>query len=663
MIDNAALRAQTRQRALALAQNGQAAEARNLIDGLIASEPSDAQSWFCRGAIEQRTGEREKAVASYRHAIALEPRLPNAHNNLGLLFEQEGRFEEAAHCYAAAVAHDPSFLPALCNSGSVAWKLGRWPDVINWYDRALALNNSMPQAHFARGFALRMLRRPKEAVAALERAIALKPDFAEAQSLLGTLFQKLTRIAEAEQCFRAAVQANQQLQAPWVGLGNILMNRGDVREAHEYYFKAMQLAAPWPNDGYAHSTYLYSLNFLDKDPEEVFRAYRSWAENHVREAQSVTHSNSPDPERCLRVGYVSPDFHEHAMALFVAPVLGGHDRNAFEVIGFSNVQWPDEKQRKLRDLTDQWHDIAQLDAAEVEKLVRSEQIDILVDLTGHMARNRLDVFARKPAPVQVTWLGYPNTTGLRSMDYRLTDAVADPPGVTDAWHTEKLLRLPGSFLCFEPPSKPDAASVAPCERNGYVTFGSFGNITKVSAETFDDWAAVLREITNARLVLKRYHLSDESTRDNLLRKFSDRGVAPERVELLPFNPSRGDHLSNHSRLDILLDSFPYNGTTTTCEALWMGVPVVSHYGRTHVSRVGLSLLTSVGLEELASASHDDFVARTVALAQAPERIRTMHATLRDRFLASPVCDMRGFVRNLEEAYRHMWRAWCGTHSA
>jgi predicted O-linked N-acetylglucosamine transferase (SPINDLY family) len=661
MGDHTMMRAQVRQRALMLVQHGQTEQAGRLIEELIASDPADAQAWFCRGVREQFLGRREEAIESYRHALTLDTHLPNASNNLGLLLEEQGRLDDAAASYAAALACNASFIPALFNSGNVASKRGRWSEALEWFDRALRLNDDHPQSHLGRASVLRELGRPREAVEAVKRAIVLKPDYAEAHDLFGEILLKRGMITAAIDSFQNSLRADKELPTTWFHLGNARLTRGDVLEASDCYHNAVQLTTRSDNAHYAYSNFLLSLNYLAIDPGEVFRAHCDWATHYAFDGGHKPHANSPDPARRLRVGYVSGDFIDHPVAIFIKSVFQSHDRNTIEVIGFSNTAKPDETTKLLRYLTDGWHEISRLDDAKASDLVRSEGIDILVDLSGHTGGNRLGLFARRSAPVQVTYLGYPNTTGLRrAMDYRITDPVADPPGLTDTWYTEKLVRLPRTFLCYAPPPTTPTVAAAPVERNGYVTFGSVSNLAKISPETLDGWAAILHELPDTRMVLKRGGLRDEATRNDMLRKFSSRGVAPERIELLGAGQARDDHFSHYAQLDIVLDTFPYSGTTTTCESLLMGVPIVTRYGLTHVSRVGLSLLTSVGLEELAGGNHDEFVARAVSLARARERMRSVRATLRDRFLQSTVCDKREFVRDIEEAYRQMWRQWCGT---
>jgi predicted O-linked N-acetylglucosamine transferase (SPINDLY family) len=298
---------------------------------------------------------------------------------------------------------------------------------------------------------------------------------------------------------------------------------------------------------------------------------------------------------------------------------------------------------------------------EVAERIRADGIDILVDLAGHTANNRLRVFARKPAPVQVTWLGYPSTTGLTAIDYRLVDVVTDPVGAADTWASETLVRLEGGFLCYGALMDAPEPTVPPCIKTGTLTFGSFNYPAKVSAATLDAWAALLSRLPQARLLLKGKPFADPATRALFLARLGERGVPAERVELVAWLSSTIAHLALYNRVDIALDPFPYNGTTTTCDALWMGVPVITWAGDRHAARVGASLLTTVGQTELIARDPDDYVATAAALAGDLDRLAALRAGLRARLQASPLCDAAGFARALESAYREMWRRWCAEH--
>jgi predicted O-linked N-acetylglucosamine transferase (SPINDLY family) len=647
--------AQIRQHAISLVHQGQTAAARAQIEELCQSSPQDAEAWYLLGALDEQMGNQQQAINSYRRTIQLAPGHADAHNNLGALLEAGGRLDDAAIHYGTAVANNASHVPALFNSGNVATRLGRWVDAVDWFQRVIAIKPDIAEAHYWLGFALKALGRHDDAATAIARAVTAKPGYTEALNTLGNLQQVRGQFSASMQSYEQALRTNPDFAEAWNNLGTAQLLCGQIEEARASYLKAMHAAPEWAG---AHSNYLLSLNYSVAAPDTVYGAHREWAVRHGHEEESVVHLNSPEPDRRLRIGYVSPDFRDHSVAFFVASVLEAHDRNEFDVICFANVQQPDKTTSALKGLADEWHDISRLGDLDAADLIRWHKIDILVDLAGHTADNRLDLFARRPAPVQVTYLGYPNTTGVAHMDYRLTDDVSDPAGAFDAWYSEKLVRLPQSFLCYTPPAVSPPVGPVPVERNGFVTFGCFNNCAKFSPDVLKAWEDILVRIPDAHLILKGSAFCDESVRDRFRRHFDDRGIASDRIRLLPRSPSLAEHLNHYNALDIALDTYPYNGTTTTCEALWMGVPVVTWRGQAHASRVGLSILTTLGMPELAAANRDDYVERIVALARTPERLLLMRQSLRERVARSPICDKRRFVAGLETSYRRMWRAWC-----
>jgi protein O-GlcNAc transferase len=355
----------------------------------------------------------------------------------------------------------------------------------------------------------------------------------------------------------------------------------------------------------------------------------------------------------LRIGYVSGDFREHSVAYFVEPLLRGHDRTAVEVFCYADHRLDDAVTERLRGYADQWRPIAGMADDTVGELIRRDAIDVLVDLGGHSAENRLGVFARRAAPVQATWLGYPNTTGLAEIDYRLTDAVADPLGAADAWHAEKLVRVPGCFLCYGMPDVLPDVGALPAEANGFVTFGSFNNLAKVSERTMRLWGRVLDAVPGSRLLLKYRSLADAGTRSVVAEMMTRCGINPGRVEMAGHAASREDHLRMYGRVDVALDTTPYCGTTTTCEALAMGVPVVTLAGDAHVSRVGASLMHAMGLWEMVAKSGEEYVGIAVTLAGDLERMKATRIGLRERMRASALCDQGGFSKVMETALREM----------
>jgi predicted O-linked N-acetylglucosamine transferase (SPINDLY family) len=362
----------------------------------------------------------------------------------------------------------------------------------------------------------------------------------------------------------------------------------------------------------------------------------------------------------LRVAFLSPDFRYHAVSFFFQPLLAHLDRSAVEMFCYAEVEDPDPVTAYLQSLGGTWRWSSTLDDAALAAQLRADGIDITIDLAGHMGGNRLRALAAKPAPVLATWLGYPATSGLAAIDWRITDARADPPG-EEAFHTERLLRLPESFLCFAAyiTQVPDPAP-PPMRSRGHITFGSFNNPQKLSPSTVRAWGRILAALPQARLLLKSLDFTGPDRRADLLNRLAAHGIPPERVELRPPQPAMPDHLGAYAEIDIALDPFPYNGTTTTCEAMWMGVPVVTLIGARHAGRVGFDLLSQLGLEELAAPDIDAYVETAIALAKDGARLERLRSTLRERMRASPLCDAPRFARDFADGLRIMWRDWCAS---
>ncbi|MCE9620018.1 MAG: hypothetical protein K8R92_08910 [Planctomycetes bacterium] len=444
--------------------------------------------------------------------------------------------------------------------------------------------------------------------------------------------------------------------------------QGQIQEALDLYELAMLLA---PDKAMIHSNFLMVLNYMPSpDMAAIFAAHRAFGELHEsgRLKPAVIGPGAPrggastGGEAKIRVGYVSSDFREHAVAHFIEPVLAAHDRSTFELFAYYHHTAVDDVTRRLQTLVPNWRSLVGKSDDEIAKMVRDDHIDILVDLAGHAGLNRLPVFARKPAPVQVTWLGYPNTTGLTAMDYRITDAFADPPGMTEAFHTEKLVRLPGSFSCYRGPEKCPEVGPLPRLKSGQITFGSFNIFAKITPEVIAVWARILKRLPTAKLFLKYRDLDTPTMTQSILGNFRRHGVDAAQLRIMGDDPSHFTHMERYNSVDIGLDPFPYNGTTTTCDALWMGVPVVTLAGVSHVGRVGVSQLSNIGLPELIAKSKDDYVEIAVRLAGDVPRLTELRAGLRPRMLASPLSDIPRFTKNLEAAYLEMWKAYRGKAS-
>jgi predicted O-linked N-acetylglucosamine transferase (SPINDLY family) len=359
----------------------------------------------------------------------------------------------------------------------------------------------------------------------------------------------------------------------------------------------------------------------------------------------------------LRIGYLSPDFREHSVSYFARSFLGAHNHSAFEVVGYDNSRRPDAVTASIQAMTDQWRRVATLNDDQIASQIRDDRIDILVDLAGHMAGNRLLVFARRPAPVQVTYLGYPDTTGLRRIDYRLTDEIADPAGTSDSFNTERLIRLPGCAWCYTPPDSAPEISPLPAQTSGRLTLASFNNFAKVTLDVIALWVRVLNAVQGSQLLIKAAGLDYPSARQRVLEQFASAGISTDRLELLGRTRTTAEHLAMYQRCDIALDTFPYHGTTTSCEALWMGLPVITLLGQMHLSRVSASLLHAVDLDDCVAQNADEYVGIASAMSRDLARLAELRLSLRERMRGSPLLDAKAFTRGLEEQYRQMWVNW------
>lgn len=445
-----------------------------------------------------------------------------------------------------------------------------------------------------------------------------------------------------------AVGRNPHHVNAWIDLGCVWKKLREIPRSIECFQQAVTLD---PASVIAHDNLVFTMLFSDRHtPDELFEAHVAWGTRHGVTPQPSPHAQLP-AER-LRIGYLSPDFREHSVASFIEPVLAAHNRSLFEITCYHSHSDRDAVSERIQSHVARWRDIAEMGDDEAYELIRSDGIHILVDLAGHTAWNRLTLLARRPAQVQVTWLGYPHSTGLTAIDYRISDAVADPLGMSEQWHTERLVRLPATFLCYQPPEAPEPAGVPPCRKNGYITLASFNNFAKVSPTILDCWRDILARIPCSRLLLKSEVFGDPEAGRWVVERLA---IPGDRLLLMGKTPDRNSHLALYGQVDIALDTFPYNGTTTTCEALYMGVPVVSLAGRHHASRVGASLLGTVGLGELAADTGAGYVGTVVGLAADLPRLAELRQTLRGLMTASPLMDSQGFVTALEAEYRLMWQ--------
>jgi protein O-GlcNAc transferase len=636
-------------------QAGRLLEAENIYRQILARQPDHVDALHLLGTLAIQTGRPDEAVELIRLAIRLNPDFAEAHANLGTALVKVGKFEEAIAAFRESVRLKPGVAEMHVNLANALTSDRQIDEAIASYRQAIRLKPGIAAMHHSLAQTSAGVGRFDEAIAAFSEAIRLKPDDAEACYNLANVLKDIGRFDEAIAFYRQAIRLKPHLAEAHGNLGSVLKSVGQFDEAVACFRQSLRLE---PDYDISHSALVFALNHQpDRDPEEILAEHRAWSDQHARPlmGETIAHSNDRSPERRLRIGYVSGDFRRHPVGHFFMPLLEHHDRRMVEVFCYANVQRPDDMSERMKAASDAWCDIFGLADDVVAKMVRSDGIDILVDLSGHTAGNRLRIFARKPAPIQMTYLGYTNTTGMTAIDYRLTDASADPPGMTDHLNAEKLWRLPGCAWCYRPPE--DAPDIQP-RGNGPITFGCFNAFAKINPTLTATWAELLKRVPGSRLLLKSAGAGVASARQRLTGQFAEQGIAAERVEILGHIVDPRRHLELYGQVDVALDTYPYHGTTTTCEAMWMGVPVVTLAGRTHVSRVGVSLLSCVGLEELIAQSAEEYISIAARLAGDLARLAELRRVLRARMRASPLMDAPRFARDIETAYREMWRAWC-----
>ncbi len=580
--------------------------------------PEDAELWSNLGAVQLQRGRLADAEASQRRALALRPDFPGALNNLGNVLVAQARWEEAAAILGSVVRRAPADPNGWINLGHALKGLERYAEARAAYDHVLTMHPGLPVALLGLGDALQGLTDLHGAIACYEQALARTADIPDLHEHYGVALQGLGRIDEALVQFRACLALE-------------------------------------PGRARVHSAVIFALDLSEGGDAEARRERERYNARFRQQGEPRRHANPPDPERPLRVGYVSADFRHHSAGFLVLPVLKAHDRARVRVYCYSGVSKPDHLTERFRALADVWHDVYDLDDDVLEALIRADEIDVLVDLSGHSAGNRLTVFAREPAPVQVTAWGYATGTGLDAMRYFLADPIVVPTEARAAYF-EEVVNLP-SVLCYEPPDAAPPVGPPPTLANGHVTFGAFNRMEKVSPGVRDAWAAVMLRVPDARLIVKTGRVSTDAACQQLVADLVARGVARERIELRG-NTTHTEHLSAHGDIDILLDTFPHGGGVTSVEALLMGVPVVTLLGERVAGRLAASFLTILGLGDLVADSPEAYVAIAARLAADRDRLIRERETLRPRLLASPLADADRYTRAVEDAYRSLWRRWC-----
>ncbi len=637
-----------------LIDEGRLAEAEVSYREAIRLKPELVVAHCNLGVVLQNQGRLAEAEASFREAVRLHPDLAEVHNNLGTVLHGLGRFVEAEACFQEAIRLMPNLAEAYGNLGAVLADEGRISEAEARYREAIRLKPDYAEAHNNLGNILTDQGRLAEAEASCREAIRLKPDLAEAHNNLGnTLRNQPGRIAEAEASCRKAVWLNPDLAVAHNNLGKTLKDQGRLPEAEASYREAIRLN---PDYAEAHSNLLLAMLYSSHKPEQIWLEHQAFASKFEAPLKTSwpRHSNLPDPNRRLKIGYVSGDFRDnHPVAFFIEPILAKRDKQSFEIFAYHNHAIHDLGTKRIAASVDNWFDCAGIDDVTLARRIQDDGIDILVDLSGHTNHNRMLVFARKPAPLQVTWIGYPGTTGLEAMNFRFTSESLDPLGVTEKYHSEQLIRLPESAT-YQPFAEAPEVTKLPALENDKLVLACLNNPTKINLEVIALWARILNGIPHAQLMFG--NAGDSVVRNWLVSEFAKAGIDERRLILQPRLPMK-DYLALHQQIDLALDPFPYNGGTTSMHSLWMGVPFVTLSGDTTQSRVGVSVLRQVGLESFIADSKEEYFELVLYWSQQLLQLSQIRNSLRDR-IKSVEQRPDAIVAHLENAYRRIWCQWC-----
>ena len=663
---------------ISLFQTGDYKEAEILAIKISKKFPTDLMCWKILGIIYLNCGKVSKALYINQKALKLAPNAPDINNNLSVTLNNLGRYAESISYSKRALEIDINFVQAYGNlvdslkaikkyddayiyikkainldpykvefHASLAdlfYRLGKIDDALITYKYAIKLNQSYYPAYINIAKILNDLERFDEAINIYKKVIKIKPDLAITYYNLANIQKKVNKLEDAITNYKKGIQINPNLADAHYNLANTFANIGQYKEADFSYERAIRID---PNNQKFWSNRLLNLNYNPNLSDQyVFNQHKLFAERF-----SFLNKNDKK-ERIkntrLRIGYVSADFRKHSVAYFFEGLLKNHNSNFVEIFCYYNNYIIDETTELLKTYCENWRSIFEMDNKDILKLIKNDKIDILVDLCGHTPGNKLLIFASKAAPIQVTYLGYPNTTGLHTMDYRLTDKYADPDKNSELFYSEKLIKLNKCFLCYSGDNKISHNKNIPQNKNNYITFGSFNNFKKINSNVIKTWTNILRSIPNSHLILK----SSENIFDInfLLKKFFDEGIKRENISIIDRKFNTQDHMKLYDEIDVALDTFPYNGTTTTFEALWMGVPVITLSGNNHRCRVSASILENLNLKNLISYNSSDYQKTAVTISKNKSYLLNLKKDLREILQNSNLCDSKSFTREVEEKF-------------
>jgi len=637
---------------------GKIVEAEQRYRQILAFDPQHADTLHMMGLLALDLGRSDISEELIRKAIALQGKNFVFHLSLGNTLRKQRRYDDAIASYKRSISLNSEFAGAFNNIGTTFLAMEKPDEALKYFRKAQSVDPQLLDSLNNIGLALKMQDKDDEATEYFRRVVSIDPNFVEALNNLGANLKKKGLLHEAAACYRQGLAVQPNSLEILSNLSASLRAFGQLDEAIPYLKRAVSLSPSANNFSVLLMGMIYASSVTPEELADTARAFGNNVANQFLRQRPF--NRNTDPDRKIRIGYVSPDFGNHVVNFFFEPLLTRHDRNNFEIFGYHNNASEDSITLRLKEKFDGWRSISTMGDDQVADLIEEDEIDILIDLTGHTANNRLLVFARKPAPIQATWLGFPATTGLTAIDYRITDHLAEPEGMTEHLNVEKLWRLPEIFCCYTPHmASPDVIDHPPFEDNGYITFACFNNFVKVTDPTLKAWAKIMDQVPDSRLMLEIHMIDNPEFLADTEARMRRCGIPFDRVILEPRKPSNQFVLYN--KIDIALDPFPCVGGTTSMDTVWMGVPLITLSGAHFTSRMGVTILTNAGLPELIAQTTDEYVRLATDLAQDTNRLRKTRHNLRDRVAVSPLMDQDRFARNMEDAYRKMWRLWCDSY--
>ncbi len=644
-----------------LQKNGNFEEAEKVLNKIIRLHPN-SKTYNSLACVQINLKKFDEGINNLKKALELEPDFVQAQNNLGKFyfllgnnFVSQKKIKEAQDCYLQAIDISPEVAEVYYNLGNTYIESGLYQDAIEYFQKAINLNPNYHQAYTNIGNSFNKLSKFNEAILYFEKAIYINPNFSGAYYNLGSTLFQIRKFEEAEAMYKKAISLNPDYVISYNNLGSLYITLGLLDKAEDCFEKAFKIN---PDELVTNSNRIFLLQYKDNlDMESLKTALENYAKIFENINKINEYTNKKDKNKKIKLGYISGDFKNHSCALFIESLLEKHNKDKFEIYCYSNVERKDNITEKLMLLSEHWRDLLGKGVIEILNIIQNDQIDILIDLSGHTYNNLLNIFAYKPAPVQLTWLGFPGSTGLKEIDYKISDAYLTPDD-TEEYFSEKIYNLNIPMHCFKPITNAPEIKPLPYLKNGFITFGSFNSLPKISTKTIQLWSGILNKVENSKLMIKTFNLSSYFIKNTIINSFTEFGITEERIIILELTPDTFEHLDKYNEMDIALDSFPYNGATTTAEALWMGVPVISLVGYRTASRYGLSFLSAIGLNKFVANTEEEYINKAVELANNIEELKLLRFNLRDIVKNSSLCDSVTFTREFENALRFMWKKWC-----